>query len=68
MRERQRDYEMGDTVEYCGNGGRRIVTVTGKYEDIKDGRPGFDGILDGTDNECYWGYDADITRIVRRKS
>jgi hypothetical protein len=35
-------YEVGDEIEYESLGGRRIVRVTGKFSDIKNGEPGFD--------------------------
>ena len=40
-----KSYKVGDTVRYeTFTGELRIVRVTAKLDDIKNGRPGFDGV------------------------
>lgn len=57
-------YDLGDVVEYTSFDGRkRRTTVENRDPDIKNGRPGFDGILD--DGTMVWGYDSQITRIIK---
>jgi hypothetical protein len=62
-------YQVGDTIEYLTFGGeRRQVIVTNKDDDIKNGRPGFDGTLineTGPFNEV-WGYDDQIVRVYAK--
>lgn len=63
------DYKAGNLIEYAAFGGeRRIVRVTVKEPDIKNGRPGFDGVVESTRGigQSVWGYDSQITRIVAR--
>lgn len=51
--------KIGDTIIYQAFGGiRRKVTVIGIAEDIKNGRPGFDGLLESGDE--VWGYTDQI--------
>lgn len=50
----------GDTVCYDTGGQRRTLTVTDVYDDIKNGRPGFDGTNAQGD---WWGYDDQIVWI-----
>lgn len=61
-------YEIGDVVEYVTFGGEtRIVEVIWKG-DVKDGEPGFDGVEPGTDPNapsCVWGYNDQITRVIK---
>ena len=62
------EYEVGDTVTYTAFGGeQRTVIVTEKYEDVKNGRPGFDAVwpIIATD-EGVWGYDDQIIRVERK--
>lgn len=65
------DYQEGDVIEYraFGGGQPRRVLVESKKADVKNGCPGFDGICieGGADPgmNC-WGYDRQITRVVRR--
>jgi hypothetical protein len=61
------DYNVGDTIEYSPfGGGTRQVIVKTKEDDVKNGQPGFDGVLsDGS--MAVWGYDHQITRIVTHK-
>lgn len=63
-------YGVGDLIEYRTFGGApRVVRVLGKIDDIQDGHPGFDGeILECRPGSLYsrvWGYDYQITRVVR---
>lgn len=61
----RKDYRVGDTIEYRHfGGGLRVVTVTHKERDIKNGFPGFDG--DTPDGDTWWGYDHQIVRVVKR--
>lgn len=60
-------YDVGDTITYTTFGGHqsRTVRVTHKEDDIKNGRPGFDGVVilgPETDLEV-WGYDDQITKV-----
>lgn len=60
------DYKAGDTVVYNSFGGSRTVVVTDKYEDVKNGRPGFDGYVVGDPSYTVWGYDSQIVNVVRQ--
>lgn len=55
------NYKEGDRIAYSTGGGIRIVTVDCREDDIKNGRPGFDGTMD--DGTTVWGYDAQITKV-----
>ena len=58
-------YEVGDTIQYQPFGGDlRTVVVTNREDDIKNGRPGFDGHLVGAPGARCWGYDSQIVRVV----
>lgn len=58
------DYKIGDTVTYrTFMGGTRTVTVTNREDDVKNGLPGFDGIIEET-GETVWGMDNQICIIV----
>lgn len=61
-------YNEGSVIVYVSfGGGRRTVKVESKEEDIKNGRPGFDGILivNGKETEDgVWGYDDQIVRVL----
>lgn len=64
------DYQPGDVLVYTvmGGGETRRVRVTATYEDIKNGRPGFDGdLLDGKDAGSrfgsVWGYDDQVLYV-----
>jgi hypothetical protein len=61
-------YEVGDTVTYTAFGGeRRTVIVTEKYEDVKNGYPGFDAVWPMiAADECVWGYDDQIIQVERK--
>jgi hypothetical protein len=67
------DYSVGDTIEYRDFlGDRRQVRVTERHGDIKNGRPGFDGVVVGPscggdgpqDGQTVWGYDDQITSVA----
>jgi len=54
-------YKIGDTITYrLFSGGLRTVVVADKCDDIKNGRPGFDG---DNDEGHWWGYDEQIVRV-----
>jgi hypothetical protein len=67
-------YEIGDTVETGSLVGPRLVLVTSRSQDIKNGSPGFDGLLinekglvlyDGEPGwATVWGYDHQIRRVI----
>jgi hypothetical protein len=65
------EYEVGSVIEYKAFGEVRTVTVANRYTDIKNGRPGFDGrcyVREGGIGPLYmsvWGYDSQITRVIR---
>jgi hypothetical protein len=62
-RDRERSYNVGDQILYQPTAGpRRLVVVTEKSEDIKNGRPGFAGDVLQT-GELVWGYDSQIVEI-----
>ena len=57
------NYNVGDIISYKIFDGsvRSNVRVTAKLADVKNGRPGFDGMAGDTP---VWGYDS---QIVARK-
>jgi hypothetical protein len=62
------DYEAGDVIVYGAFGGVvRVVLVDEHTDDVKNGRPGFGGVvLDGPEKGAgVWGYDDQITQIRR---
>lgn len=64
----QHNYQVGSVIRYEAFGEKRTVRVTNRLDDIKDGRPGFDGEMlndkfsDGTNG--VWGYDDQIIEVV----
>ena len=63
------DYSVGDTIMYYAFGDEaRNVRVTNKEADVKNGRPGFDGIVvSGPETgQSVWGYDDQIAYLIRR--
>lgn len=60
------DYKAGDTIVYNSFGGSRTVVVTDRYEDVKNGRPGFDAHLLDDPSALVWGYDAQILSVIRQ--
>lgn len=62
-------YAVGDIVVQSTHlGGTRRVVVTERLPDVKNGRPGFDGQVEGTtgDGGAVWGYDDQIMSVERR--
>jgi hypothetical protein len=62
------DYRVGSIIEYTPfGGGLRRVNVTSVDMDIKNRRPGFAGTTMGGDEDglLVWGYDAQVSRVVR---
>lgn len=55
------DYKIGDIIVY----GHRVVLVDEKDSDIKNGQPGFGGIVvEGPDlGMSVWGYDSQIDSV-----
>lgn len=72
MRNRKKIYKVGSVIVYSPfGGGRRTVRVDEKDSDIKNGRPGFGGVLlkDGEpveDGGGVWGYDSQIITVLRQ--
>ena len=65
-----KNYDVGDIVRYrTFTGELRTVKVTAKSDDIKNGRPGFDGKIHGVYAEFgnVWGYDNQIIRVFKVK-
>ena len=68
------NYKAGSIIEYnTFTGSPRRVLVTERFDDVKNGRPGFDGELVKSpgrgfaDRGCprtVWGYDSQITNVV----
>lgn len=64
------NYAVGDTVTYATfGGGLRTGVITEKFDDVKNGLPGFD--MRVTDDgmwpngpELGWGYDDQIVEVV----
>lgn len=60
---KQLNYRVGSIIKYRAFGGEvRKVEVESKEEDIKNGRPGFDGMV--RSGEWCWGYDDQILEVV----
>ena len=61
---KQLNYRVGSTTKYRAFGGEvRTVVVESKEADIKNGRPGFDGMVHP--GEWCWGYDDQIISVVK---
>ena len=70
-----KSYNVGDTVRYeTFTGELRTVRVTAKLDEIKNGRPGFDGVevsssrhlrtlTDAAPGLPVWGYNSQILRV-----
>jgi hypothetical protein len=68
-------YNTGDIVDYTAFGGvERTVRISVVLQDVKNGRPGFDGVLQVRDASgrwvdsdepfrSVWGYYHQITRV-----
>jgi hypothetical protein len=60
------NYNVGDEIAYrTFGGGIRHVLVHNKEDDVKNGRPGFDGEM-ALDGSPVWGYDEQIVAIVKK--
>lgn len=60
------DYRVGSIIEYkTFTGDSRKIRVTNKQEDIKNGKGGFDGLMMHVANMYVWGYDEQITAVVK---
>jgi len=67
-------YEIGDLVEQTfADGHSRFVIVTDRTDNIKNGIPGFGGLLARENGELVtctpfgfevWGYDYEVNRVV----
>ena len=64
------NYRIGSIIVYTDFlGCRRTVKIEGQYDDIKNGRPGFDAIIisstnrDDAKGDDVWGYDDQITMV-----
>lgn len=63
--EQEHGFGVGSIIEYGSFGGdTRRVEVTYVDHDIKNGRPGFDGTIVGSDDGDVWGYCSQVTRVV----
>ena len=61
---KQHNYRVGSIIKYRAFGGEiRTVEVESKESDIKNGRPGFDGMV--RPGEWCWGYDDQIISVVK---
>jgi|TARA_Y100000034_G_scaffold126338_1_gene177405 hypothetical protein len=68
-------YRIGSVIEYQTFGGTtRTVLVEEREDDIKNGRPGFDGKLlpyhldedvEPELGKMVWGYDNQITKVIK---
>lgn len=70
----KKDYGPGDVVLYRTIDGRlRYCRVDNRMDDVKNGKPGFDGsVCDSVgfvpyDQGGCWGYDSDIIEVKRAK-
>jgi hypothetical protein len=64
--ERDKMYKEGDTITYIPfGGGYRTGIVTEKFDDIKNGLPGFD--LELEVGGQVWGYDSQIIKVLPAK-
>ena len=59
------DYKVGDEITYQTFGmDYRTVIVTDRHENIKNGKPGFDGYVTSDPTFSVWGYDHQITQVA----
>lgn len=63
------NYEVGDLIVQQSFGGPRTVLVIAKYNEIKNGFPGFDAVKIPYDPNDWlngaWGYDHQVTKVIR---
>ena len=61
------EYKVGDLITYrTFDGSNRVVQVTRRHENIKNGKPGFGGTISliGPElGEVVWGYDEQIVGV-----
>ena len=66
-RPHSRDYKVGSVIGYeTFDGTRRKVVVTAKVPQIKNGRDGFDGHIEGEPDNHIWGYDYQVIRVFKK--
>ena len=65
-------YQVGSIIQYNSFSEQRLVRVTAKESDIKNGEPGFDGVVvkyqDGVwvdTSRMVWGYDDQICGVCQ---
>ena len=59
-------YKVGDFLTYEPfGGGRRKVRVTEVCADVKNGRPGFAGVMRDDETRGVWGYDSQILWVIK---
>lgn len=72
----QNEYGIGSVIVQNSFGNpkhARVVTVTGRYPDIKNGRPGFEGTtydpngVFGAQRYSVWGYDSEVASVIQGK-
>lgn len=66
-------YAVGDVVTYrLWGGGLRTGVITEKFDDVKNGEPGFDMKIPASlsslagEPEMFWGYDSQIVAVNHR--
>lgn len=62
-------YRVNDVIQYTTfTGGVRYVRITAWEDDVKNGRPGFDGIVVNGPEQgvTVWGYADQIDRLYLR--
>ena len=58
-------YKVGNIIKQrTFLGTHRYVKVTAKHDDIKNGKPGFDGHVLGDKTETVWGYDYQVLKVL----
>lgn len=58
------EIRVGSVIRYASRNGAELsdMVVTGVYNDVKNGYPGFDGELPNGD--AFWGYEEQCVRII----
>ncbi len=67
-------YAVGDVVTYrLWGGGLRTGVITEKFDDVKNGEPGFDMEIPGSTSqftgtpEMFWGYNTQIVEVIPKR-
>ena len=66
-------YAVGDVVTYrLWGGGLRTGVITERFDDVKNGEPGFDmkipaSLSEPTGDTMFWGYDSQIVVVIPAK-